>query len=1350
MEKKDLIIGLDVGSDSVGWAVTDEDFDLWRIKGKTAWGARIFDEASDAKARRTKRSSRRRQARRKYRIYLLNQLFTPLINEKDPSFFVRLENSTLLNEDKAEEAKDKWPLFINKEDEKTFYKNYPTIWHLRKELMSNPDSEAFNDVRNVYLAIHHIIKYRGNFLTNGTIETKKFEPSFIDDVNQYFRNLLNSKNEDEVEADYCFLSPSKIKDFTNALENTKYNVRDRKSEILKLVDKGVEELKPYIELFVSLVSGGEFDLKKVPGIEDSCKVKFDNSFDEKADEVASLLNEDYALVFYAKRIFDFFKLKDLLRNEESISAAFCDVYESHKEQLKFLKELCKDLDKKHELEKEDSLFFKLFKDKNRKDNYPAFVRVDSNEANTDPHIFNSFVAKLLSPYEGELKDNPGFKKIKELCERDECLLTIANCSTSLIPHQLHENELVAILENASKHYPEISEIKEKVIKLFEYRVPYYFGPLNDRSDFSNVVRKNNITITPWNIDEVIDKEKTRENFMKGLTNSCTYLLGEPVLPAQSIIYQQFVILNRLNTMRINGALIEQDVKEKLLAFILAKKKTTIHQLKVFLKKQYDDYKKDDVSISGINEEDPFVSDSYSFFLDFFNEKEVLNDKEVEEAEKIIYALAIYTDNPSDAVEYLEKVELFKFNEQQRKALASKRITGWGRLSKKLLIGLRPVDDNGVASSIMETLRENIVSFEALVASDEFKFGKAIEEHNRMFAGEKTQDEVVDTILETVPPKMRRSTIQAIRIVDEIVKFSGQKPKYISVEVTRGEDEKKKGKTTTSREKEVAVFINSLLKDSDNYLKSQASHIKEDYEKLQRDDNLLKLNSRHLYLYFKQDGIDLYTGKPIDINDVLNSDKYDLDHIVPQHLIKDDSLDNMVLVERTYNQKIKKGYYPIPEQIRCDEKVRAIWDLLHRKKAISDKKYNNLIRAKEITEEELNGFVNAQINVVNHSNIVIRDILKVKYPDTRLIFSKARFPSFLRKEYGIPKMRELNDTHHAVDAYLNSVTGVILTKEYALDYVKHRSLDKTYNMENRLLDVLSENNTHERIQKICGRTDFLLTYRLQYVDDAFHKETIYKRGEGDLVSIHSKGPMSDTKKYGGYSNLTLAYWLVATIKGKKNRRILVDVPALWGKLYSDERSLSSAIIKSLDLKKDETITIDFEKKILPNQKVFVKGSTYLLCNSNKDLVNLKPESPIYLPFAFLKYLNGAIKRQDEYKDFTGDIFERPSNRKGDSTFFVSKAGNKEVLDELIKIASKERYDYCPMISDIRRFASLLDGKTLFEQVEAIKSTLYLLTRKAGLSKQTKNSFRKGKKAILNDKVVAIYDSITGLKSYKKEL
>lgn len=86
-------IGLDLGTDSLGWATTNEDYDFLRLKGKTAWGSRIFSSANDCKQRRTFRSSRRRMQRRKYRIYLLNQLLCEDISKVDSTFFARLQNS---------------------------------------------------------------------------------------------------------------------------------------------------------------------------------------------------------------------------------------------------------------------------------------------------------------------------------------------------------------------------------------------------------------------------------------------------------------------------------------------------------------------------------------------------------------------------------------------------------------------------------------------------------------------------------------------------------------------------------------------------------------------------------------------------------------------------------------------------------------------------------------------------------------------------------------------------------------------------------------------------------------------------------------------------------------------------------------------------------------------------------------------------------------------------------------------------------------------------------------------------------------------------------------------------------
>ena len=104
MDKK-FYLGLDIGTDSVGWAVTDENYNLIRKQGKHLWGARLFPEASDASTRRSNREARRRLQRRRWRIVLLQELFNDEMNKVDPNFFARLNNSALLESDKEEKAR---------------------------------------------------------------------------------------------------------------------------------------------------------------------------------------------------------------------------------------------------------------------------------------------------------------------------------------------------------------------------------------------------------------------------------------------------------------------------------------------------------------------------------------------------------------------------------------------------------------------------------------------------------------------------------------------------------------------------------------------------------------------------------------------------------------------------------------------------------------------------------------------------------------------------------------------------------------------------------------------------------------------------------------------------------------------------------------------------------------------------------------------------------------------------------------------------------------------------------------------------------------------------------------------
>ena len=43
-------LGLDMGTDSLGWAVTDSSYHILRAKGKDLWGVRLFPAAETSVA----------------------------------------------------------------------------------------------------------------------------------------------------------------------------------------------------------------------------------------------------------------------------------------------------------------------------------------------------------------------------------------------------------------------------------------------------------------------------------------------------------------------------------------------------------------------------------------------------------------------------------------------------------------------------------------------------------------------------------------------------------------------------------------------------------------------------------------------------------------------------------------------------------------------------------------------------------------------------------------------------------------------------------------------------------------------------------------------------------------------------------------------------------------------------------------------------------------------------------------------------------------------------------------------------------------------------------------------------
>ena len=133
--------------------------------------------------------------------------------------------------------------------------------------------------------------------------------------------------------------------------------------------------------------------------------------------------------------------------------------------------------------------------------------------------------------------------------------------------QVNKAELVKILENGERNFPFLKAVdesgktvKQEILDIFSFRIPYYVGPLNSHSDKAWLVR-NKGKIYPWTFDKMVDTDTSAEKFIKNLTSKCTYIVTEDVLPKNSLPYSKFTVLNELNNVKIDGIKIPVDLKQ---------------------------------------------------------------------------------------------------------------------------------------------------------------------------------------------------------------------------------------------------------------------------------------------------------------------------------------------------------------------------------------------------------------------------------------------------------------------------------------------------------------------------------------------------------------------------------------------------------------------------------------------------------------------------------------------------------------------------------------------------------------------------------------------------------------------
>lgn len=438
MLEKPYYLGLDMGTNSVGWAVTDQQYNLLKAKGKDLWGIREFAEADTSVERRTHRISRRRRQREQARIGLLNDYFHDAIIAIDPSFFQRLENSKYHLEDKDQNVRYKYNIFNDPDyTDADYYTQYPTIYHLRKELLENPKP---HDVRLVYLALLNMFKHRGHFLNSG-ISDGNNERS-LKDAYINFAISVSELTEDYFNQDVDY---STIEGILSSRDLNRTKKAEELSTVLGIDFKN-KKYKEYLRAICGLkINAYTLFSDQLP--DDTTKIDLcvsDASFDEKSEELVSLIGEDlFQIILNIKEIYDIGSLAGILKGYTYLSQARVAAYDKHKHDLKLLKSSIK----KYCTKEEYNNFFNSDAD----GSYASYIgsfnsgnkerRVGSKRTSEDLY---KEIKKLLK---GANKSDPAINEIFTSIETESFLPKQLTASNGIIPNQVHSKEMARILTN---------------------------------------------------------------------------------------------------------------------------------------------------------------------------------------------------------------------------------------------------------------------------------------------------------------------------------------------------------------------------------------------------------------------------------------------------------------------------------------------------------------------------------------------------------------------------------------------------------------------------------------------------------------------------------------------------------------------------------------------------------------------------------------------------------------------------------------------------------------------------------------------------------------------------------------
>ena len=1146
MEKsKKYYLGLDIGTNSVGYAATGEDYLLLKFRGEPVWGVTTFESAALSDGRRASRTSRRRLDRRQQRVKLLQDIFAPDICKIDPDFFVRRMESALFAEDTRYGVR----IFDGGIDDREYHRKYPTIHHLIVDLM---DADAPRDIRLVYLACAWLVANRGHFLSEVNADQ-------VGDFQRPYEEFLRCFTQDfECQTPWAdSVSYEIIQRIMQAQDGINQKKAKFKSLVFdgKTLSKKPEEEFPFSrDAIVSLLSGGKVSPADLFGNEaykelDSVALSMD---EENYDRILAELGDDADLLRRMRAMYDCALLNVTLQGKKSVSEAKVAIYDQHRKDLAFLKYYIR----KYCRQKYSEVFRNA-----AKDNYVAYSGNVKSCGQADKVqrsnkiAFCDYLKRLLKDIQPEKEDQEKYADMMERLSLYTFLPKQRDSDNRVIPCQLYECELDRILTHASQYLPMLRNADEdgitnadKIRTIFRFRIPYYVGPLNQKSPFAWLDRKPG-KIYPWNFEKMVDLDKSEENFIHRMTNTCSYLPGEDVLPYCSLLYSRFMVLNEINNLRINQQPVSVRLKQEIFRELFEKsgRKVTKKAIIGFLKSRGHIGPNDE--ISGVDDTVKANLKSYHSFRQLLSGG-ILSEEQVED----IICHAAYSEDKARMNRWLE-THYPSLPESDRKYILRLNLKEFGRLSGRFLTGIMGavVNGSGEAMSIMDALWQTNDNLMQLLSS-RYTFLNQVRDFTADYYSDSSHKKSLSQRLDDmyVSNTVKRQIIRSLDICSDVVKAMGREPERIFVEMARGSAEDLKGKRTRSRKQQLLELYKQVKYEDAPRLLAELDAMGDEA------DN--RLQSDRLFLYYLQLGKCMYTGQAIDLSQ-LASKTYDIDHIYPQSKVQDDSiLNNKVLCLSTENSN-KGDCFPVRREIR--EKMQPFWNYLKEANLMTEEKYRRLTRNTCFTDDELRQFISRQLVETRQSTKVVTQLLQERYPNSEIVYVKAGMVSRFRQEFKMLKCRSVNDLHHAKDAYLNIVVGNVYHEKFTrrwFDVHQKYSLNVgpmfTDSVDSNGVTVWNGKDDLAKVRKIMDKNAVHMT-RYAFCRKGELFDQLPKKAQEGLVCRKKNLP---TEKYGGYNKTTASFYLLSVYSvGKKKDIMFVPVELRYAtKVLADPEFATSYI------------------------------------------------------------------------------------------------------------------------------------------------------------------------------------------------